>query len=91
MAGTVLLLSGATPALGGRLSWLRDFLPLPVVEISHFFGSVIGAALLVLARGLQRRLDAAYLLTVSLLAAGSVVSLLKGLDRPGMKKEDLRY
>jgi phosphatidylglycerol lysyltransferase len=80
VAGAVLLLSGATPALGGRLAWLRDFLPLPVVEISHFLGSLIGAALLLLARGLQRRLDAAYLLTAVLLGAGSVVSLLKGLD-----------
>jgi phosphatidylglycerol lysyltransferase len=41
---------------------------------------VAGAGLLVLAVGLQRRLDAAYHLTVALLAAGIMLSLLRGLD-----------
>lgn len=36
--------------------------------------------LLLLARGLQHRLDAAYILTVGFLSTGVVVSLLKGLD-----------
>lgn len=80
LAGAILLFSGATPAIAGRLGWIEDFLPLPVVEVSHFFGSLAGAALLILARGLQRRLDAAYHLTVALLAAGMLFSLLKELD-----------
>ncbi|HEX6534744.1 MAG TPA: bifunctional lysylphosphatidylglycerol flippase/synthetase MprF [Gemmatimonadaceae bacterium] len=80
IAGTILLFSGATPAVRGRLGWLADFLPLPVIEVSHFFGSLAGAALLILARGLQRRLDAAFHLTALLLAAGVLFSLLKALD-----------
>jgi phosphatidylglycerol lysyltransferase len=80
LGGAILLFSGATPAVRGRLLWIRDFIPLPVVELSHFLGSVAGAALLVIAQGLQRRLDGAYLVTVSLLSTGIVVSLLKGLD-----------
>ena len=64
----------------GRLKWLEYFLPLPVLEISHFLGSLTGMGLLLLARGLQRRLDAAYVLTLVLLGAGAVFSLLKGLD-----------
>lgn len=80
IAGTILLFSGATPAVRGRLGWLSDFLPLPVIEVSHFFGSLAGAALLILARGLQRRLDAAFHLTALLLAAGVLFSLLKALD-----------
>ena len=80
IAGGILLLSGATPMGTGRLAFLRDFLPLPVVEVSHLAGSIIGATLLVLAWGLERRLDAAYILTLSMLAAGAVASLLKGLD-----------
>ena len=80
IAGAILLFSGATPAEPQRLHWLKEFLPLPVMEISHFLGSLIGAVLLLLARGIQRRLDAAYLLTAGLLAAGSVFSLLKGVD-----------
>jgi phosphatidylglycerol lysyltransferase len=80
LGGAILLFSGATPTVRGRLAWMRDFIPLPVVELSHFIGSVAGAALLLIAHGLQRRLDGAYLVTVSLLSTGIVVSLLKGLD-----------
>ncbi|HEX6899276.1 MAG TPA: bifunctional lysylphosphatidylglycerol flippase/synthetase MprF [Thermoanaerobaculia bacterium] len=80
VGGAVLLASGATPAVHSRLSWLRDILPLPVIEVSHFLGSLAGAALLFLAIGLQRRLDAAYQLTLALLASGVVFSLAKGLD-----------
>ena len=80
VGGAVLLLSGSLPAKSGRLSWIQEIVPLPVLELSHFLGSLAGAGLLVLARGLQRRLDAAWLLTACLLAAGIVASLLKGLD-----------
>ncbi len=80
VAGLVLLASGSLPAAEGRMALLRDFLPLPMVEISHFFASLIGALLIVLARGLQRRIDAAWALTVALLALGAVVSMAKGFD-----------
>lgn len=80
VGGVILLFSGATPGVTARLVWLKPILPLPVVEISHFLGSVTGLGLLLLARGLQRRLDAAYLLTVVLLSVGVAVSLLKGGD-----------
>jgi phosphatidylglycerol lysyltransferase len=80
LAGLILLISGSTPAVHSRLSWLDDFLPLPVIEVSHFLGSLAGVGLLFLAAGLQKRLDAAYHLTVLLLASGAVLSLLKGLD-----------
>jgi phosphatidylglycerol lysyltransferase len=78
--GALLLVSGATPELPARLEWITDFLPLPFLEISHFLGSLAGVALLLLARGLQRRLDAAYHLTLVLLGAGILLSLLKGFD-----------
>ncbi|MGD8278841.1 MAG: bifunctional lysylphosphatidylglycerol flippase/synthetase MprF [Gemmatimonadota bacterium] len=80
VGGLVLLFSGATPAQSGRLGWLSDVLPLPVIEVSHFLGSVTGACLVVLAWGLQRRVNAALHLTAGLLAAGIAFSLLKGLD-----------
>jgi len=80
IGGAMLLFSGALPALNWRLAWLYKFMPLPVMEVSHFLGSVAGAGLLLLARGLQRRLDAAYVLTIILLSAGIVFSLFKGLD-----------
>jgi phosphatidylglycerol lysyltransferase len=75
IGGAVMLFSGATPTLPHRA-----FAPLPIVEVSHFLASIAGAALLMLARGLQRRLDAAYQLTVVILGASIVFQLFKGFD-----------
>jgi phosphatidylglycerol lysyltransferase len=80
VAGTVLLVSGATPAEHERLHALRRIVPLPVLEASHLLGSVIGTALVLLARALARRVDAAWATAVALLAGGAAVSILKGLD-----------
>jgi phosphatidylglycerol lysyltransferase len=80
LAGVVLLASGATPAAPGRLGLLNRLLPLGVIELSHFAGSVLGSALLLLSQGLARRLDAAYGFTVLAMAAGIVASVLKGGD-----------
>ena len=67
LAGAILLFSGATPAQQGRLGWINNVLPLPIIEASAYFASVAGVGLIILARGIQRRLDAAYHLTVWLL------------------------
>ncbi len=80
LAGTLLLFSGATPAVDERLAFLDQFLPLTVLEVSHLAGSVIGLGLLVLARALFRRVQAAYHISFWLLVAGIFASLLKGLD-----------
>jgi len=80
VSGAVLLFSGATQTLPHRLTILSRVLPLSVLEVSHFLNSVVGMLLLILARGLQRRLDAAYVLTLVLLVTGAVLSLLKGID-----------
>ncbi len=80
VAGAVLLFSGATPGLGSRLELLRDFVPLPILELSHLLGSAVGVGLVVIAHGLHRRLDAAWWLTMWLLCAGILLSLLKGFD-----------
>jgi phosphatidylglycerol lysyltransferase len=79
-AGAVLLLSGSTPGIGDRLELLRRFVPLPILELSHLLGSAVGVGLLILAHGLYRRLDAAWYLTMWLLCAGVLLSLLKGFD-----------
>ena len=78
--GALLLVSGATPAIHGRLHTLVDILPLGIVELSHFTGSVVGASLLVIGWGLTRKLDAAWSLACALLCAGITASLLKGFD-----------
>ena len=76
----LLLFSGATPAVDERLAYLDRFLPLAVLEVSHLAGSIVGLGLLVLARALFRRVQAAYHICVWLLVAGISASLLKGLD-----------
>ncbi len=80
LAGALLLFSGATPAVAGRLQWLSAWIPLPIVEVSHFIDNLAGVMLLILARGVERRLDAAYHLTIGLLVAGIFLSLLRALD-----------
>jgi phosphatidylglycerol lysyltransferase len=80
IGGMVLIFSGSTPGMEDRLLWLSDVLPLPLLESSHFLASLTGALLLILAQGLYRRIDAAYRGALVLLAAGTVFSLLKGLD-----------
>lgn len=82
LSGVVLLFSGATPADRERLTWLQRILPLPlgIVEMSHFVGSLVGVALLLLSQGLSRRLDAAYYLASIAMGLGIVTSLLKGGD-----------
>ena len=80
LAGALLLFSGATPAVDERLAFLDQVLPLAVLEVSHLAGSVVGLGLLVLSRALFRRVQSAYHISVWLLAAGIVASLLKGLD-----------
>ena len=79
-AGAVLLFSGATPALYERMHWLRTILPRPIIELSHFLASLVGVALLILARGIQRRVHFAYVLTAGLLVLGIAFSLLKDFD-----------
>ncbi|MEO8378066.1 MAG: bifunctional lysylphosphatidylglycerol flippase/synthetase MprF [Acidobacteriota bacterium] len=78
--GSMLLVSGVTPAEPWRVTLLQTNIPLAVVEMAHLLGSLSGAGLLFLARGIQRRLNGAYFLSLAMLGAGIVASLLKGLD-----------
>lgn len=80
VAGLVLLFSGATPAAPGRLDVLARFLPVALIDASHFLSSLTGAVLLILSQGLARRLDAAYYFAAIALIGGIAGSLIKGLD-----------
>ena len=82
LGGAVLMFSGATPTAAGRLAWRqRASCRCRCIELSHFVGSLVGFGLLVVAWGLARRLDAAYVLWPSCgLVVGIVASLLKGGD-----------
>lgn len=78
--GFTLLVSDDLPINEGRLDILRDLLPLPFVEVSHLFASIVGLVLLVVANGLSRRLANAWRIAVALLLAGAVFSIAKGID-----------
>ncbi len=80
IAGVILLISGAAPETDWRIELLEGVVPLSVLEVSHILGSLIGLALLILARGLYRRLDIAWYVSMAALAAAVIVSLVKGLD-----------
>lgn len=80
LGGALMLVSGAVPDIPERLARLAHFVTLPFLEASHFLSALLGAALLILSRGLQRRLDAAYQLTIILLIAGIFLSLFRGFE-----------
>lgn len=80
LAGSVLLVSGAIPVNADVLVWLSDLLPLPVIELSHMTGSLVGLLLLFLARGIHLKIDAAWYASLLLLGLGVIASLLKGFE-----------
>lgn len=80
VGGLVLLTSGALPADYSRVRALRHLVPLPFAEVSHLVGSAAGVVLLVLSRGLLRRLESAWTATIVVMGAGMAVSLAKGFD-----------
>jgi phosphatidylglycerol lysyltransferase len=82
LAGSLLLVTGAVPTNQRRLAWLADLLPLAAIEVSHFLASVVGAVLLILAWGLERRAHLAYRLAQVLFGAGILLALLRSLDLP---------
>lgn len=76
LAGAILMFSGATAAVPERIA----VLPLALVETAHVANGLVGTALLLVAHGLFRRLDGAWIAACLLLAAGIGTSLLKGVD-----------
>ncbi len=79
-SGVMLLVSGATPSDPERFGWLMSWAPMPLIEISHFLSSILGLALVLVAFGLKRRLDAAWAASVLLSAVAGVLALFKGLN-----------
>lgn len=80
IGGITLLASGAIPEESSRLAILHTYLPLSVVEASHFLGSITGIGLILLSYGLFKKLDAAYFGAMTLFICGAAFSILKGLE-----------
>ena len=79
-AGVMLLASGATPSEPTRFLLLLAFAPDLLIEISHFFSSILGLVLLLLAFGLRSRLGAAWWAALIVLASSAVLAIFKGLN-----------
>lgn len=80
VAGAVMIASSATPAVARRMVFLSANVPLSVVEAAHFLSSVVGFLLVILSRGLFRRLNGAYWLALFILPIAAATSLAKGWD-----------
>ncbi len=80
LSGTLLLFSNAMPEVSRRMTWLNEFMPLGLLESSHILAGLVAAGLLVLARGLQQRLQSAYVSGLVLLGFGILSCLFKGFD-----------
>ncbi len=80
LGGVSLLFSGALPSNPKYVHDLTYIAPLPLIEASRFFGSIMGLLLLLLANGLWKRIDGAYVLSLAVLLLGGVFALLKSFD-----------
>lgn len=80
ICGAYMLFTGAIPINPIRFPLVEEIIPLPVMESSHFLESLIGMGLIILSRGLRKRVDLSYQLTIILLIAGTVFALFKGAE-----------
>lgn len=76
---TMLVLSILPPAANRELL-LGEFIPIPIIEASYLLNTLMGFALIVLARGLYQRLNGAWHISVWLLGASIVTLLIKHLE-----------
>ena len=80
IAGIWLIVSGVTPFTDDARDLLAALnVPLPVVEASHFIGSVAGLGLVLVARGLLHRLDVAWWIASGLAIIAAILALPKGI------------
>jgi phosphatidylglycerol lysyltransferase len=81
LAGLMMLFLGSLPPVEATVALAaRDLAtpPGPLVQVSHFAASVIGAGLLVVAYGLWRRVTIAWATVIALLLLGAVTATVKG-------------
>ncbi len=79
-SGWLLFVTGAIPQDEARVAWLAHLLPPALVDASQFLASIVGAALLVVAWGLERRMELAYRAAVILFGWGILLALTRSMD-----------
>lgn len=80
ISGIYLVFSGIVPERVSYLRELSNIFPNIMINSAHLIASLIGFFCLIAAQGLWRRLASAWRITLALTIAGTVFSLLKGLD-----------
>jgi phosphatidylglycerol lysyltransferase len=75
----MLVFSSVTPTPDDNLAFLADYVPLPVIEGAHFLASLLGLVLVIIARGLARRLDSAWWAALVVAVVALLFSLLKAV------------
>ncbi len=79
-AGVLLVASGATPSDPERFAWMVRHVPVLLIEVSHFVSSLLGVILVMVAFGLSRRLGAAWVASMAILAIAAALALAKGFN-----------
>src|SRR3954470_1712372 len=80
VAGVVGIVSGLLPPDEKRLRTVADALGLPAAYAAAAASVTLGVVLVLLARGLRRRQRRAWRIAVTVLGAGAVLHVVKGLD-----------
>jgi len=78
--GIINIISAITPSLEDRLALLKKYSPFGVSTGGHLTIALAGFALVLLANGLWRRKQIAWLLTISILIISIPTHLIKGID-----------
>ena len=78
--GIAMLVVSILPPVADRELLLGEFIPIPIIEASYLLNTLMGFALIVLARGLYQRLNGAWHISVWLLGASIVTLLIKHLE-----------
>lgn len=78
--GMVNILSALYPAIPGRMTVLRELLPLHLIRSAQTGTLLTGFCLIILADGLRKRRRVALHVAITLLLVSSVLNVTKGLD-----------
>ena len=78
-AGICVLFAAALPVEDFRMENLHRLIPLWLIEFNYLMGAVFGVLLLLLSRGLYRRIESAWALTLPTLVASSYFALFGSL------------
>ncbi len=79
LCGICMLFTSALPVEAAKMQQLNSWLPLWFIELSYFLVAVFGVLLLLLSRGLYRRIGLAYSLTIQALVFSVFLTLASSL------------